>query len=85
VEDVLVEGPSKQAVKEDELHSPSLQMTGRTHADRIVVFPGNLRQAGQFLPVRITGGTPFTLYGEVVTHEFVSITMSQPVSNSAVY
>jgi tRNA-2-methylthio-N6-dimethylallyladenosine synthase len=85
VEDVLVEGPSKQAVKEDELHSPSLQMTGRTHADRIVVFPGNLRQAGQFLPVRFTGGTPFTLYGEVVTHEFVSITMSQPVSNSAVY
>ena len=31
--------------------SPTLQLTGRTHCDRIVVFDGNRRQIGQILPV----------------------------------
>ena len=66
--DVLVEGPSKKA---DKLGSdgPLKQMVGRTHCDRIVVFDGNERQAGQILPVSIYETTPFTLFGAVVTQE----------------
>jgi tRNA-2-methylthio-N6-dimethylallyladenosine synthase len=64
--DVLVEGPSKVAAKQDE-KSPILQLTGRTHCDRIVVFEGNRRQIGQVLPVAIYDCTPFTLFGVVET------------------
>ena len=42
-------------------------MTGRTHCDRIVVFEGNQRQAGQILPVAIYDAHSHTLFGEVVT------------------
>ena len=66
--DVLVEGPSKKAEKM-ESNGPLKQMVGRTHCDRIVVFDGNERQAGQILPVSIYETTPFTLFGAVVTQE----------------
>ena len=36
-------------------------MTGRTPCDRIVVFDGNQRQAGQMLPVTIYAAGPHTL------------------------
>jgi tRNA-2-methylthio-N6-dimethylallyladenosine synthase len=45
-----------------------LQLTGRTHCDRIVVFDGNPRQVGQLLPVTIYDADAFTLFGAVVTH-----------------
>ena len=64
--EVLVEGPSK-ASKEAE--GPVVQMTGRTSCDRIVVFEGNRRQAGQFLPVTIYDAHSHTLFGDVVTQE----------------
>jgi tRNA-2-methylthio-N6-dimethylallyladenosine synthase len=74
---VLVEGPSKAAVKHDNLEragssttpapGEQLQLTGRTHCDRIVVFDGNRRQIGQFLPVTIYDANAHTLFGEVVT------------------
>jgi len=74
---VLVEGPSKAAEKHGAAQraesSPSpafseqLQLTGRTHCDRIVVFTGNRRQIGQFLPVVIYDANAHTLFGEVVT------------------
>ena len=57
---VLVEGPSKAAEKHaaespDTRHptpdTSPLQLTGRTHCDRIVVFDGNRRQIGHILPV----------------------------------
>lgn len=64
--DVLVEGPSKAAVKQEQ-EGPIQQLTGRTHCDRIVVFPGNKRQVGQILPVAIYDATAFTLFGSVVT------------------
>ncbi|WP_419193015.1 tRNA (N6-isopentenyl adenosine(37)-C2)-methylthiotransferase MiaB [Kolteria novifilia] len=70
--DILVEGPSKTSLKVDD-ESPVRQMSGRTHNDYIVVYEGNQRQAGQILPVRIVDATPHTLFGEVVTHELVSI------------
>jgi tRNA-2-methylthio-N6-dimethylallyladenosine synthase len=63
---VLVEGPSKAALEKG-VDGPAIQMTGRTHCDRIVVFDGNQRQAGQVLPVVIYDAHSHTLFGEVVT------------------
>ena len=48
-------------------------MTGRTHCDRIVVFDGNRRQAGQFLKVQIDDASSHTLIGRVKTVEVVTI------------
>jgi tRNA-2-methylthio-N6-dimethylallyladenosine synthase len=82
--EILVEGPSKSAKKQQQRldeeprpthHSPltthhsALQLTGRTTCDRIVVFDGTPRQIGQFLPIRIYDANAFTLFGAVVTHE----------------
>jgi len=69
--EVLVEGPSKKSKNSSD---PSVvQMTGRTHCDRIVVFDGNLRQAGEFLQVHIDDASSHTLIGRVKTVEVVSI------------
>ncbi len=46
-----------------------IQMTGRTHCDRIVVFDGNTRQAGQLLPITIFDAHSHTLFGEVITKQ----------------
>ena len=63
---VLAEGPSKAAEKRDEL-GDRLQLTGRTNCDRIVVFEGNRRQIGRFLPIVIYDANAHTLFGEMVT------------------
>ncbi|MCA9176511.1 MAG: tRNA (N6-isopentenyl adenosine(37)-C2)-methylthiotransferase MiaB [Planctomycetales bacterium] len=65
---VLVEGPSKAAQKRGD-EGPVLQLTGRTHCDRIVVFDGNLRQVGNTLPVVVYDASSHTLFGSVVTYE----------------
>ena len=67
VVEVLVEGPSP-ASRADETDDV-LQLAGRTHDDRIVVFDGARRLIGQFVQVRVTGVTPTTLIGSVVTVE----------------
>lgn len=68
--EVLVEGISKTAArKEGAEESPIVQLTGRTHCDRIVVFEGNRRQIGQILPVAIYDSAAHTLFGEVITQE----------------
>ena len=64
--EVLVEGPSKVALRNDDGAS-TLQLVGRTHCDRIVVFDGNRRQVGQLLDVAIYDANDFTLFGSVVT------------------
>ncbi|MEX2316217.1 MAG: tRNA (N6-isopentenyl adenosine(37)-C2)-methylthiotransferase MiaB [Pirellulales bacterium] len=75
---VLVEGPSKRvaaslrdadaSLGETRLREgEQLQLTGRTDCDRIVVFDGNRRQIGQFLPITIYDANAHTLFGEVVT------------------
>jgi tRNA-2-methylthio-N6-dimethylallyladenosine synthase len=68
---VLVEGPSKAAERAGAASTPEfserLQLTGRTNCDRIVVFDGNRRQIGQFLPIVIYDANAHTLFGEVVT------------------
>ncbi|MCD0463407.1 tRNA (N6-isopentenyl adenosine(37)-C2)-methylthiotransferase MiaB [Roseiconus lacunae] len=67
---VLVEGPSKKA---SDPHAAVTQMTGRTHCDRIVVFDGNLRQAGQLLDVHVDDVSSHTLIGRVKTVDVVTI------------
>ncbi len=64
--DVLIEGPSKTAEKEAG-ESEVLQLIGRTHDDRIVVFDGNRRQIGQTLPIALYDCNSHTLFGAVVT------------------
>jgi tRNA-2-methylthio-N6-dimethylallyladenosine synthase len=64
--EVLVEGPSKTGRQESH-DQPLVQMTGRTHCDRIVVFDGHRRQAGQFLPVTVYDASSHTLFGAIVT------------------
>ena len=68
--EVLVEGPSKRTVGlNEEPPGPGtpIQLTGRTHCDRIVVFDGTTRLVGQIIPIGIYEVTPFTLLGTVVT------------------
>jgi len=64
--EVLVEGPSKSARKQEN-NGDRLQLMGRTMTDDIVVFDGNLRQMGQLLPITIYDASAFTLFGEVRT------------------
>ncbi|MCA9187783.1 MAG: tRNA (N6-isopentenyl adenosine(37)-C2)-methylthiotransferase MiaB [Planctomycetales bacterium] len=66
--EILVEGPSKAARDRGDA-GPVLQMTGRTHCDRIVVYDGNIRQAGQLVQVVIYDAHSHTLFGEIVTSE----------------
>ena len=68
--EVLVEGPSKWSQRKNEA-GPVRQMTGRTTCDRIVVWEGNERQAGQLLQVTIHDVSGFTLFGGVETTEQV--------------
>lgn len=64
--EILVEGPSKRGQKQPE-ESPLVQMMGRTICDRIVVYDGNRRQAGEFLPIEVTDVSSTTLVGRVKT------------------
>jgi tRNA-2-methylthio-N6-dimethylallyladenosine synthase len=67
---VLVEGPSKNALKHDNGSGPK-QLTGRTMTDHIVVFDGNERLIGRTVSVKIEEATSFTLFGTVQTTERV--------------
>jgi tRNA-2-methylthio-N6-dimethylallyladenosine synthase len=70
--EVLVEGPSKTALKHDPGTGP-LQLTGRTMTDHIVVFDGNDRLIGQAVQVHVEEATAFTLFGTVLTGEQVGV------------
>jgi tRNA-2-methylthio-N6-dimethylallyladenosine synthase len=79
--EVLVEGPSKTALKHD---APGpRQLTGRTMTDHIVVFDGNERLTGRTVAVRIEEATPFTLFGRVVTGEQVGVEQERAWPESA--
>ena len=54
-----------------------LQLTGRTHCDRIVVFDGNPRLIGQTLPIGIYDISGLTLMGTVVTDQAVGLVSLQ--------
>ncbi len=74
--EVLVEGPSKKA-NTDVPEGTPIQLTGRTHCDRIVVFDGNRRLVGQTIPIGIYDCSAFTLMGTVLTGEASSGSMVQ--------
>src|SRR5437660_3767793 len=57
--EVLVEGPSKNALKR--VGPGPKQLTGRTMTDHIVVFAGNERLIGQTVSITITDASAFTL------------------------
>jgi len=61
----LVEGPAKRG---------DYALTGRTMTDHIVVFDGPNRLVGNTVGVNVTEASPFTLYGDVMTGEFVGVT-----------
>ena len=69
--EVLVEGPSKSAARldADGADDGPIQLTGRTHDDRILVFTGNAQLSGTFEQIRVDAVTPTTLIGSIVTHE----------------
>ncbi len=74
--EVLVEGPSKTALKQEAGSGP-VQLTGRTRTDHIAVFEGNERLAGQTVRVAVEEATAFTLFGTVITGEFVGVEPGQ--------
>jgi tRNA-2-methylthio-N6-dimethylallyladenosine synthase len=65
---VLVEGPSKLAIKRGD-SGPIFQMTGRTTCDRIVLWDGNERQVGHMLDLLIHDASQVNLFGSVETVE----------------
>ncbi len=68
--EVLVEGPSKNAVKAEQNRPSNAgpdQLVGRSRCDRIVVFNGNPRLIGTIAHVAVQDCTPTTLMGNIVT------------------
>lgn len=59
VQEVLVEGRSKQSERE---------VTGRIRSNRIVNFEGSLDWVGRLVPVRITQAYPHSLRAELTDH-----------------
>lgn len=75
--EVLAEGPSKVSVRRGET-GPLRQMIGRTKCDRIVVWDGNERQAGNVLSVLVHDANCHTLFGSVETVECVPDVIAMP-------
>jgi len=71
--EVLVEGPSKTAARREPVPAGVGQLTGRTTCDRIVVFDGPSRLTGSFVDVAVTEASAVTLFGRVVTEEYVGL------------
>src|SRR6056297_2072125 len=67
------EARDEEARVEEGDDSQLIQMTGRTHCDRIVVFDGNRRQAGQMMSIVVDDASSHTLVGRVKTVEVVTI------------
>jgi tRNA-2-methylthio-N6-dimethylallyladenosine synthase len=58
--EVLVTGPSPKHRGDT---SGTIQLTGRTRGDHIVLFDGRAEQAGAYLPVRIDAAQSLALFG----------------------
>ncbi|MCP4248195.1 MAG: tRNA (N6-isopentenyl adenosine(37)-C2)-methylthiotransferase MiaB [bacterium] len=86
--EVLVEGYSKAAIKAQEAEQSrggevswrrSDQLVGRTRGDQIVVFNGQPNQIGRLAPVRVTGATALTLFGDLIEAPAAGEAASLPV------
>jgi tRNA-2-methylthio-N6-dimethylallyladenosine synthase len=73
---VLVEGASERAKRTHADQGDLIQLTGRTHDDRIVVFDGQPRLVGQIIPVAIYDVSPHTLFGAVVTQQVTTAALA---------
>jgi tRNA-2-methylthio-N6-dimethylallyladenosine synthase len=73
---VLVEGASERAKRTHADQGDFIQLTGRTHDDRIVVFDGQPRLVGQIIPVAIYDVSPHTLFGAVVTQQVTTAALA---------
>lgn len=62
--EILVEGPSKTARKRGD-RGATLQLTGRTSCDRIVVFDGPAELTGRLVCVQIEKAGAMTLFGRL--------------------
>ncbi|HEV3259234.1 MAG TPA: tRNA (N6-isopentenyl adenosine(37)-C2)-methylthiotransferase MiaB [Gemmataceae bacterium] len=80
--EVLVEGPSKTALKHEADQVPLKQLTGRTRTDHIVVFEGHERLVGRTIQVAVEEATAFTLFGTVLTAERVGVE-NRPLETAA--
>jgi tRNA-2-methylthio-N6-dimethylallyladenosine synthase len=76
--EVLVEGPSKSAAKQEAAGPGFGQLTGRTTCDRIVVFEGHDRLIGQVVPVEVEDASAVTLFGRVETVAVVAPGVTGP-------
>ncbi len=61
VEEVLVEGVSKQSDRD---------VTGRTRSNKIVNFTGDFSLVGKTIPVKVVKACPHSLRGEILSSEF---------------
>jgi tRNA-2-methylthio-N6-dimethylallyladenosine synthase len=77
--EVLVEGPSKTALKHND-SGQRMQLTGRTRTDHIVVFDGNRRLVGHMVQLAVDQATSFTLFGTVITGEYVGSQAAEPAN-----
>jgi len=68
--EVLVYGPSPAARSRD---GSTLQLAGRTHDDRIVVFDGTPGLVGKFVNVLVTAATPTTLIGTTEIERYLPV------------
>ncbi len=64
VEEVLVEGRSKQSAQD---------VTGRTRSNKIINFGGDLSLVGKLIPVQITKAYPHSLRGDMTSAQDPSI------------
>ncbi len=65
--EVLVEGPSPRANKQPSPPSDrSVQLTGRTRGDHIVVFDGPVTLRGQYVNVHVTDANALTLFADLL-------------------
>lgn len=74
--EVLVEGPSKWALEQGAEAGDIVQLTGRTHCDRIVVFDGHQRMTGQVLPVVVYEVSSHTLFAAVPVESGPTISLA---------
>jgi tRNA-2-methylthio-N6-dimethylallyladenosine synthase len=81
--EVLVEGPSKTALKQESAGGP-VQLTGRSRTDHIVVFEGNERLSGSTVQVHIEEATSFTLFGTILTVDRPGIDAERMLPSAAI-